>query len=111
MFKVDPAIQQAFFLQFPAQFQGREMNRLIPQAECAPVNDHQFPGAELFESLYSFLGVHVAGRHEPARLVGAQVDDGQIQEQQGHILIINYWQWPSLPLFCRRWHSASQIQC
>ena len=54
------------------------MNRFISQLKGAPVRNHQFFGIQLLEGCNRLPGVHMAGRHKPARLVGTQVDDRQV---------------------------------
>ncbi len=54
------------------------MYRLIAQAKCSPVDDQQLFGIQLFKGLHRFAGIQMALCHKPTRLVGAHVENGQV---------------------------------
>jgi hypothetical protein len=78
MGQVNELVGKACFEHLFLDLDGRQIDRLVSQAEGAPVQDQQVSGAEFPEGLDRFGWIHVTGFHEPAWFIGAHVDDGQV---------------------------------
>src|SRR5262245_49595558 len=64
------------------EVEGGLLDGLVGETEGAPVVAERLGGAAQLEGLHGVVRVHVAGAHEPARLVGT---DGQERRDQARM--------------------------